>query len=227
VPALGEGTVVDFAVLAAFVPASLVIILSPGADTFLLLRYAIRGGRSAGFSAMLGILAGLSLISLLLISGIGLLVSQYPLALDVLTLAGIGVLVVLAAISARAAFKLLKDVSGPEGPATTDLAASFTAGEPFRMSLITNVTNPKVLIFYLAFFPQFLGTATSVVWQLSLLSVAFLVVTVIWLVPLVFAASAASAFFQRPKVAIAMEISVAGVFLLLAVLLAITASTTG
>jgi threonine/homoserine/homoserine lactone efflux protein len=99
--------VVDFAVLAAFVPASLVIILSPGADTFLLLRYAIRGGRSAGFSAMLGIIAGLTLISLLLISGIGLLVSQYPLALDVLTLAGIGVLVVLAAISGRAAIKLL------------------------------------------------------------------------------------------------------------------------
>lgn len=222
-PALGKGTVVDFAVLAAFVPASLVIILSPGADTFLLLRYAIRGGRSAGFSAMVGILAGLSLISLLLISGIGLLVSQYPLALDILTLAGIGVLVVLAGISARAAFRLLKDVSRPEGPATTDVAPSFRAGEPFRMSLITNVTNPKVLIFYLAFFPQFLGTATSVVWQLTLLSVAFLAVTVIWLVPLVFAASAASAFFSRPKIAIAMEFSVAGVFLLLAVLLAITA----
>ena len=92
---------VDFTVLAAFVPASLVIILSPGADTFLLLRYAIRGGRRAGFSAMFGILAGLSLISLLLISGIGLLVSQYPLALEVLTIAGIGVLVVLAFISAR------------------------------------------------------------------------------------------------------------------------------
>jgi threonine/homoserine/homoserine lactone efflux protein len=127
------------------------------------------------------------------------------------------------AISAGAAFRLLKDVSGPEGPAPTDVAPSFAAGEPFRMSLITNVTNPKVLIFYLAFFPQFLGSATSVVWQLSLLSVAFLVVTVIWLVPLVFAASAASAFFSRPKIAIAMEFSVAGVFLLLAVLLAITA----
>jgi threonine/homoserine/homoserine lactone efflux protein len=215
--------VVDFTVLAAFIPASLVIILSPGADTFLLLRYAIRGGRSAGFSAMMGILAGLSLISLLLISGIGLLVSQYPLALDVLTLAGIGVLVVLAAISARAALRLLKTVAGAETPTTTDVSPTFTAAEPFRMSLITNVTNPKVLIFYLAFFPQFLGSASSVVWQLSLLSLAFLVVTVVWLVPLVFAASAASAFFQRPKVAIAMEFSVAGVFLLLAVVLALTA----
>ena len=214
---------VDFAVLAAFVPASLIIILSPGADTLLLLRYAIRGGRSAGFAAMLGILAGLGLISLLLISGIGLLASQYPVALDVLTLAGIVVLLVLAFISARAALALLKRLPVSGGPDATDLAPSFTAGEPFRMSLITNVTNPKVLIFYLAFFPQFLGSATSVIWQLTLLSVAFLVVTVLWLVPLVFAASAASAFFSRPRVAIAMEFSVAAVFLLLAIVLAITA----
>ena len=214
---------VDFTVLAAFVPASLVIILSPGADTFLLLRYAIRGGRRAGFSAMFGILAGLSLISLLLISGIGLLVSQYPLALEVLTIAGIGVLVVLAFISARAATRLLRKLATTEAPDTTPVTESFAPGEPFRMSLITNVTNPKVLIFYLAFFPQFLGTAQRVVWQLILLSVAFLVVTVIWLVPLVFAASAASSFFSRPRVAIAMEFSVAGAFLLLAVILAITA----
>ena len=222
-PAPREGVVVDFAVLAAFVPASLVIILSPGADTLLLLRYAIRGGRSAGFAAMLGILAGLGLISLLLISGIGLLASQYPVALDVLTLAGIVVLLVLAFISARAALALLKKLPESGGPDATDIAPSFTAGEPFRMSLITNVTNPKVLIFYMAFFPQFLGSATSVVWQLTLLSVAFLVVTVLWLVPLVVAASAASAFFSRPRVAIAMEFSVAAVFLLLAIVLAVTA----
>ena len=213
---------VDFAVLAGFVPASLVIILSPGADTFLLLRYAIRGGRSAGFGAMFGILAGLGIVSLLLISGIGLLVSRYPLALEVLTVAGIGVLVVLALMSGRTALRLLKSLPESASGTPAPIAASFPAGEPFRMSLITNVTNPKVLIFYLAFFPQFLGTATSVVWQLTLLSVAFLVVTVLWLVPLVFAASAASAFFSRPRVAIAMEFSVAGVFLLLAVVLAIT-----
>ncbi|CAB4633741.1 unannotated protein [freshwater metagenome] len=214
---------VDFAVLAAFVPASLVIILSPGADTLLLLRYAIRGGRSAGFAAMLGILAGLSIVSLLLISGIGLLASQYPVALDVLTLAGIVVLLVLAFISARAALALLRTLPVSGDPGVADLAPSFTAGEPFRMSLITNVTNPKVLIFYLAFFPQFLGSATSVVWQLTLLSLAFLVVTVLWLVPLVFAASAASAFFSRRRVEIAMEFGVAAVFLFLAIVLATTA----
>lgn len=85
------------------------------------------------------------------------------------------------------------------------------------MALITNVTNPKVFIFYLAFFPQFLGQATHIPLQLTVLGVAFLVVTIVWLVPLVFLASAARAFFERRPVAIAMEWSIASVFVILAV----------
>ena len=209
--------VVDTSVLLAFILSSLVIILSPGADTFLLLRFAIRGGPRAGFSAMFGILAGLSLVSLLLISGMGLLISQVPLALGIVNVGGIAVLVMLAAISVRAGLGLLRAPSTSEPVATLS-----TKDKPFRLSLVTNVTNPKVLIFYLAFFPQFLGEAQSPVLQLTLLSVAFLVVTVVWLVPLVYAASAARNFFLKPRVAIAMEFTVAGVFLALAILLAHT-----
>ena len=209
--------VVDTSVLLAFILSSLVIILSPGADTFLLLRFAIRGGPRAGFSAMFGILAGLSLVSLLLISGMGLLISQVPLALGIVNVGGIAVLVMLAAISVRAGLGLLRAPSTSEPVATLS-----TKDKPFRLSLVTNVTNPKVLIFYLAFFPQFLGEAQSAVLQLTLLSVAFLVVTIVWLVPLVYVASAARNFFLKPRIAIAMEFTVAGVFLALAILLALT-----
>lgn len=214
----------DFAILAAFIPASLVIILSPGADTFLLLRFAIKGGRGDGFRAMGGILTGLTLVSLLLISGVGLLVSQFPLALDVLTIVGIAVLLLLAAISIHAGALLLKDpvavaVAGNPAPPTDNVRV---LEKPFRLSMITNVTNPKVLIFYLAFFPQFLGNATSVAGQLTLLSVAFLLVSTLWLIPLVFLAHAARSFFKRPRVAIAMEFSVASVFLALAITLLFT-----
>lgn len=208
---------VDFTALAAFVPASLVIILSPGADTFLLLRCAIRAGRTAGFQAMFGILIGLSLVSLLLISGVGLLVTQFPIALDVLTYLGIGVLAVLAFFSLKAGRILLLTPATPGDGAGSEPPLSL--GSPLRLALVTNVTNPKVLIFYLAFFPQFLGSADSAVAQLVLLSAAFLVATVIWLVPLVYAASAAKKFFSRRPVAIAMEFSVAAVFLVLAIVL--------
>ena len=208
---------VDTSVLLPFILSSLVIILSPGADTFLLLRFAIRGGPRAGFSAMFGILVGLSLVSLLLISGMGLLISQVPLALGIVNVGGIAVLVMLAGISVRAGIGLLRAPSTGEQVTTVS-----TKDQPFRLSLVTNVTNPKVLIFYLAFFPQFLGEAQSAVLQLTLLSVAFLVVTIVWLVPLVYAASAARSFFLKPRVAIAMEFTVAAVFLALAIVLALT-----
>ena len=206
---------VDTSVLVPFVLSSLVIIMSPGADTFLLLRFAIRSGRPAGFAAMAGILAGLSLVSLLLISGMGLLVTQVPYALITVNVAGIAVLLTLAAVSARAGWLLLRN------PLEDPAAEKRLSGSPFSISVLTNVTNPKVLIFYLAFFPQFLGDADNAVLQLTLLSAVFLLVSTLWLIPLVCAASAARAFFLQPRVAVMMEFVVAGVFLVLAVLLAL------
>lgn len=206
---------VDTSVLVPFVLSSLVIIMSPGADTFLLLRFAIRSGRPAGFAAMAGILAGLSLVSLLLISGMGLLITQVPYALITVNVAGIAVLLTLAAVSARAGWLLLRN------PLEDPSAEKRLSGSPFSISLLTNVTNPKVLIFYLAFFPQFLGDANNAVLQLTLLSAVFLLVSTLWLIPLVYAASAARAFFLQPRVAVMMEFVVAGVFLVLAVLLAL------
>jgi threonine/homoserine/homoserine lactone efflux protein len=206
---------VDTSVLVPFVLSSLVIIMSPGADTFLLLRFAIRSGRPAGFAAMAGILAGLSLVSLLLISGMGLLITQVPYALITVNVAGIAVLLTLAAVSARAGWLLLRN------PVEDPAAEKRLSGSPFSISLLTNVTNPKVLIFYLAFFPQFLGDADNAVLQLTLLSAVFLLVSTLWLIPLVYAASAARAFFLEPRVAVMMEFVVAGVFLVLAVLLAL------
>ena len=206
---------VDTSVLVPFVLSSLVIIMSPGADTFLLLRFAIRSGRPAGFAAMAGILAGLSLVSLLLISGMGLLITQVPYALMTVNVAGIAVLLTLAAVSARAGWLLLRN------PLEDPAAEKRLSGSPFSISLLTNVTNPKVLIFYLAFFPQILGDADNAVLQLTLLSAVFLLVSTLWLIPLVYAASAARAFFLQPRVAVMMEFVVAGVFLVLAVLLAL------
>jgi threonine/homoserine/homoserine lactone efflux protein len=214
--------VLDISVVPAFILASLVIILSPGADTFLLLRYAIRSGRSAGFRAMIGILLGLSVVSLLLISGVGLLVSQFPVALDVLTYVGIGILLFLALTSVHAAIGLLAEKSAQSAPGGPVVVSGVKLVNPLRMSFLTNVTNPKVLIFYLAFFPQFLGDATHAVAQLTVLSLVFLLVSTAWLVPLVFAASAAKAFFQKPTVAVVMEFSVGTVFLALAIALLFT-----
>jgi len=215
--------VIDISVLPAFVSASLVIILSPGADTVLLLRYAIRGGTRDGFLALIGILLGLTVVSALLVSGVGVLVNTQPGALELLTLLGAGVLLTLGGVSIAKAISLGRDNRGSvQGTLSLDNAVTLTKGRPLPAALITNATNPKVLIFYLAFFPQFVGSASSVTSQLSLLAVVFLVVTTLWLIPVVYAASAMREFFARPGVAIALEVTVGAVFLLLATFLLIS-----
>ncbi|MEG0589783.1 LysE family translocator, partial [Aurantimicrobium sp.] len=97
----------DYSVLPAFLISALVIILSPGADTFLMLRSTLRGGMRDGFLTMLGIYAGITTLSALLISGVGLLIARAPGALFWLKIVGALYLLYLAVQSLRAGIKLV------------------------------------------------------------------------------------------------------------------------
>lgn len=182
----------------------------------LLLRYAIRDGRGAGFRALVGILAGLTVVTILLVSGVGLALASIAGALEVLTLIGAIVLLVLGITASINGIRLIRRSRiAPESPSNS-LEKRASRARPLQAAFVTNATNPKVLVFYLAFFPQFLGSATSPTWQLILLGGVFLVVTVMWLVPLVYAANAMRRFFRTPSVAASLELVSAAVFILLA-----------
>lgn len=210
----------DLSVLPAFLVSALVIILSPGADTFLLLRSTLRGGKKEGFLTMLGIYAGIETLSLLLISGVGLVVAKAPGTLFWLKILGALYLLFLAVQSLRAGINLVKRNSAGE-PITVDQDRIVTRqkASPFVLGFLTNVTNPKVLIFFLAFFPQFLGESSHVAVQLAMLCLIFVLVSAVWLVTLVFAASAMRKVMTTTGFTIAMEFVVATVFAVLAITL--------
>lgn len=213
----------DFSVLPAFLISALVIILSPGADTFLMLRSTIRGGIKDGFLTMMGIYAGITTLSVLLISGVGLVIARAPGALFWLKIVGALYLLFLAIQSFRAGIKLVT-LNRSSGVQNTDdeRALSRRKTGPFLMGYLTNVTNPKVLIFFLAFFPQFLGKAPNAAYQLTFLCLVFVVVSAVWLTTLVFTASAMRKVMTTTGFTIAMEFVVAGVFAVLAITLLVT-----
>ena len=213
----------DYSVLPAFLISALVIILSPGADTFLMLRSTIRGGMCDGFLTMLGIYAGITTLSVLLISGVGLLVAKAPGALFWLKIVGALYLLFLAIQSLRAGMKLVRlNRSGNVEELEIETVGSTRKAGPFVMGFLTNVTNPKVLIFFLAFFPQFLGTAPSAALQLTFLCLVFVVVSAVWLTTLVFTATAMRKVMTTAGFTIAMEFVVAGVFAVLAITLLVS-----
>jgi threonine/homoserine/homoserine lactone efflux protein len=148
--------------LALFLAAGLALNLTPGPD---MLYVAARGageGRSAGVVSALGIGAGTLVHVTLVAAGLAALLAAVPVAYRVLCLGGAAYLIYLGVRGLR---------GGPYAPAGR--LAPAPLGAIFRQGVITNVLNPKVALFFLAFLPQFVdpsrGNAALQVVALGLL----------------------------------------------------------
>lgn len=202
----------DFSVLVPFIIASLVITFTPGPDIFLLIRNTLRDGVKTGFITMAGIFSGVAIIAGLMISGVGLIVSQSETGLMILQIAGGGYLLYLGLGSAWQARRLIRAL--PNSTQEPEVVKSKTS--PYLTGLFTNLTNPKVVVFFVAFFPQFLGSAESVTWQLVFLTVIFVFFAAGFEVVIVLAAGKMRELFSARKFQIGMEITVSVVFIALA-----------
>lgn len=220
----GGAPMIDIAVLPAFIAASAVVILVPGSDVFLLLRLSLAQGMGAGLRALAGIHLGNLVQAALMVSGIGLLVSRIPAAVLALKIVGAAYLLYLAVVSLRAALR--KPPSSSTNPAPDPNDDARRADQPipraFRQGFLTNVTNPKVLLFFVAFFPQFLGSATLVPLQLLVLSTVFIVLAIVWELVVVFAAARIGAVMTSPRFLIGMDLVCALAFTALAISLVVT-----
>jgi threonine/homoserine/homoserine lactone efflux protein len=120
----------------------------------------------------------------------------------------------LAIMAARAAIK-------PAIPAATSSAEGVRVknGSPFMQGLISNITNPKPLLFYLAFFPLFIGKATNVPVQLALLSSIFIGMALIWQTVIVYAAVKLSETMKSARFNRIMDVVCAVAFAAIAALI--------
>jgi threonine/homoserine/homoserine lactone efflux protein len=204
--------VLDFSQLLTFTIASAIIILSPGADSFVLLRISHSQGIKAGMRALWGINLGNTSQALLMISGVGLVVSKFEPAILALKVLGGLYMSYLAVMAARAAWRASSRfgrdsaLAADFSTAQSGEAARVKKSSPFLQGLISNVTNPKPLLFYLAFFPLFIGTATNVPLQLSMLSGIFIGFALIWQTVIVYGAVKLSETIKSAKFNLVMDV---------------------
>lgn len=137
--------------LLAFLPAALVLHVTPGPDMLFCLAQGARGGPRPALAASAGISLGLMVHVTLAGLGLGLLIAQTPLVFDGIRYAGIAYLLWLA----------WRTLTAPPGQA----APPKPVAHAFRDGLIVNLTNPKVILFILAFLPQFVDPAGPVLAQ--------------------------------------------------------------
>ena len=153
--------------LAAFVLLELTLCLIPGPAVLLTLSYALRRGTRGGLAAASGILAGNTLYFVL--SGLGvvaLLLASYR-VFTILKWAGA---LYLAFLGLRALF-----ARHGVTPDETALGRG-EGGRAFGSGFVTQVSNPKALVFFVAILPQFIDPHGAIWLQLLILTVASLVV---------------------------------------------------
>lgn len=136
----------DTPLLIAFAIASLAVILSPGPDTLYVLSRSVGEGRLSGIVASLGISAGLCVHVVAAALGLSKLFDYAPVAFDVLRWAGV---VYLLCLAWRAFTGEAMPLNVPAGAERKQLRRAF--GE----AALTNLLNPKIIVFYIAFLPQF------------------------------------------------------------------------
>ena len=147
----------------AFPSAAVALNLSPGPDMLYVIGRSVGQGRKAGIVSSLGVFVGCWVHILAAAFGIAALLRSSPIAFNVVRYAGAAYLIYLG-------IKMLAQ--------KTDLASQHLKAERlgtiFRQGAITNMLNPKVAIFFLAFLPQFVDARRGkVVLQILLLGLIF------------------------------------------------------
>lgn len=160
-----------------FLIATLAICLAPGPDMLLVVSSASRGGARSGFEALRGIYTAMTLHVAAAAFGLSALFAASHAAFDVLRVVGAAYLVWLGVAALRGKAAGARGASAP--------------GDAFRRGFLTNVTNPKVIVFFAAFLPQFVVRGgPPVALQLLALGAVFSLVGLAIDVGITFAASA-------------------------------------
>jgi len=201
---------VEPATLGAYAVAVLAIVVSPGPDTMLILRYALTSGQRAGFAAVAGVQFGLMIHTVLAILGISLLVASSPLLFKAVAIAGAAYLAWLGIQGFREAGTIRLD--GSKRP--------VGAARACRDAVITNVLNPKVILLFLALLPNFVDTGRGdVPAQLITLAAVLIVINVMWQAPLAWAAQIIRSWLVKPAVQRAVSRLTGAILLLFASLM--------
>lgn len=162
----------DLPILLAFAVTALAVILSPGPDTVYVLTRSIGEGRLSGVVAALGIATGLVAHISAAALGLSKLFAYAPLAYEALRWIGVAYLLYLA----------WRAFTGADAALALDPATRKRLARAYGEATLTNVLNPKVALFFIAFFPQFTDPARGdVALQVLGLGGLFLTTCTFWL----------------------------------------------
>ena len=137
---------------AAFIAAGAALLLTPGPNMMFCIACGLRGGPKAGIAAGMGAASGMFLHSVLVAVGLASLIAANKIAFDVIRYVGAAYLIWMAVQAWRAGGDLEERLGRRE------------IARAYGRAIVTNLTNPKVLVFMIALLPQFADPTLGPIW---------------------------------------------------------------
>ena len=212
--------------LLGFALASTLVILAPGPDSMLVMRNTMRGGRRAGWITACGTLSGLTIWALAAALGLSALLRVSHVGYDILRFCGAAYLIWLG-VTSLAPFRRKSTAepaaqaggSAPAAPGLTGpgltvpgltvpgltgpgLTGPGTARprRAYLNGLLSNLLNPKISVFFMAFLPAFVPAGASAAEFSLVLGIWFIAETGLWLAVVAWLADRGVRWLRRPAV---------------------------
>jgi len=185
--------------LPEFLGMCLLVIMTPGQDTALIVRRTLAGGRRAGLLVALGVCTGQLLWTLAVGAGVAALLLAWQPAFLALRYAGAAYLIYLGAHALRDAIR--GTGADPDTGDSKSAVPAARSAAAYRQGLISNLGNAKVAVFFTSLLPQFGSTFPAML----VLGLIFASITLVWLSCYAAAVDRLGGWLRRPAVRRALD----------------------
>ena len=195
-----------------FTAIALLLTITPGADTMLVMRSVVARGQRAGLLTTIGICCGLFVHASLSAVGLSVILVRSAATFELVKVVGAAYLIFL---GVQSLWRVMHHQSrgADDAPLERGHGTARTKRRPFLEGLLTNVLNPKVAVFYLAFLPQFIRPGDPVLLKSVFLASIHFLLGLLWLSLVTLVLGRLRAVLTRPHIQQRLE-AITGVILI-------------
>ncbi|KON87741.1 lysine transporter LysE [Sporosarcina globispora] len=175
-----------------FLFMSFLLVILPGPDTGILIQNTISSGKKSGIKTMFGSVAGLLVHTMAVVFGLSALIVKSAYIFSFIKYAGAIYLIYLGITSLKS-LTIKQEQTGME-------KKHKKSKSHFLQGFFTCVSNPKVAVFFLTFFPQFLSAGGNHFTQFLTMGLIYILITIIWFIFYVYLIDFLRAWLKKPSV---------------------------
>jgi threonine/homoserine/homoserine lactone efflux protein len=198
-----------------FVVMTFVVSATPGPNMLLVLSISARHGLRAAMATMVGCMTALLAMMSISAAGLGALLQMFPTVFDALRLSGAAYLAYLGVKSWRA------PVSEHPVAAPQLVVPAINLAALYRQGMLVAASNPKAILFAVAFLPQFINPELAQMPQFAILLATFATIEISWYFVYAISGKRLSVYLQRARVMKAFNRVTGGAFIGFAAVMAI------